>query len=114
MSRKYSGGVCKYFVDNCLNHGFSRISRISRIGKYVPQTNSLYYKCHRRLTVSYATEPHSYLWRAKNFTHRSGCQYLGKKWQHLQVVALEAEDTVLLSADVEGPTLNGKRGCRVR
>ena len=44
----------------------------------------------------------------------SGGKYFAKKWLHLQVVALKAEDTVLLSADVEGPTLNGKRGCRVR
>ena len=40
--------------------------------------------------------------------------YLDKKWQHLRIVALEAEDTVLLGTDVEGPTLNRKRGCCVR
>ena len=34
-----------------------------------------------------------------------GGKYFAEKWQHLQIVALEAEDTVLLSADVEGPTL---------
>ena len=44
----------------------------------------------------------------------SGCQYLGKKWQHLQIVALEAKHTIVFSADVEGPTLNCQRGCRVR
>ena len=37
-----------------------------------------------------------------------------KKWQHLEIIALKAEHTVLISADVEGPTINGKRCCRVR
>lgn len=43
-----------------------------------------------------------------------GGKYFAEKWQQLQIVALKAEHTVLLSADVEGPTIKGKCCCRVR
>ena len=63
--------------------------------------------------------PDSVVWLL--YGHEIGCQgniregkYFAEKWQHLQIVALKAEHTVLLSADVEGSTINGKRGCRVR